>query len=89
MGYKFSSNLSTELETLRRQLDEELLAVERAWGSAEDFLELKELHSPPVKIRLGMIVLADGTDWDPGNGAGVYCYYIVPPAVSPTWNKLG
>lgn len=89
MGYKFSSNLSPELETLRRQLDEELLAVERAWGSAEDFIELKELHAAPDKIRVGMIVLADGTDWDPGAGAGVYCYYIIPPATSATWNKLG
>jgi hypothetical protein len=83
MGYKFSSNLSTELETLRRQLDEELLAIERAWGSAEEFIELKELHSAPVKVRTGMIVLADGTDWDPGSGAGFYGYY------NGQWNKLG
>lgn len=83
MGYKYSSNLSPDPEMLRRQLDEELTAIERAWGSAEDFFELKELHSAPVKIRLGMVVLADGTDWNPGSGQGVYCYY------NSQWNKLG
>lgn len=83
MGYKYSSNLSSDSETLRRQLDEELTALERAWGSAEEFMELKELHSAPVKVRIGMIVLADGTDWDPGSGQGFYGYY------NGQWNKLG
>lgn len=45
--------------------------------------ELQELHVAPVKLRNFMIVAADGTDWDPGAGQGVYAYY------NGTWNKLG
>ena len=45
--------------------------------------DLEELHVAPAKPRLGMIRLADGTDWDPGSGQGVYAYY------NSTWNFLG
>lgn len=41
------------------------------------------LYAPPAKIKEGMIVLADGTDWNPGLGAGFYGYY------NGSWNKLG
>lgn len=44
---------------------------------------LEELHAAPIKPRLGMVVLADGTDWNPGSGQGVYAYY------NSAWNKLG
>ena len=37
----------------------------------------------PTKPRDGMIRRADGTGWNPGAGAGVYCFY------SAAWNKLG
>lgn len=35
---------------------------------------LDELHVAPSKPRTGMIVLADGGDWNPGSGAGFYGY---------------
>ncbi|MGW8178205.1 MAG: hypothetical protein ACWGQW_05470 [bacterium] len=40
------------------------------------------LHEEPEKYYTGMLVLADGTDWDPGSGEGIYCYY------DAQWNKL-
>lgn len=39
-----------------------------------DNLTLVELHAEPVKPRTGMVVLADGTNWNPGSGAGFYGY---------------
>lgn len=30
------------------------------------------LHAAPARFRAGMVVCADGTDWDPGYGAGLY-----------------
>ena len=32
------------------------------------------LHAEPPKPREGQVVLADGSDWDPGSGAGPYMY---------------
>lgn len=33
------------------------------------------LHAPPPRVRDGLLVVADGTDWNPGSGAGPYMYY--------------
>ena len=41
-----------------------------------------ETHVAPTKPRTGDIRLADGTNWNPGTGQGVYAYY------NSTWNKL-
>ena len=52
----------------------ELQDLARALSEAAEFVQLQELHAAPAKPRAGMIVLADGTDWDPGAGAGFYGY---------------
>jgi hypothetical protein len=57
--------------------------TEEEFNAGRDAHYLQELHNEPPKPRTGMVVLADGTDWDPGSGAGVYCYY------DGSWNKLG
>lgn len=40
-------------------------------------------YAAPSKLVTGTIVLADGTDWNPGSGAGFYGYY------AGSWHKLG
>jgi hypothetical protein len=42
-------------------------------------------HVEPAKLRDGDIRLADGTDWNPGSGKGVYWY----DADATTWKLLG
>jgi hypothetical protein len=37
-------------------------------------LELRETNAAPSKPREGMIVRADGTNWNPGTGKGLYTY---------------
>ena len=49
----------------------------------QDLAMLARLHAEPVRPRSGMVVFADGTDWNPGTGEGIYAYY------NGTWNKLG
>lgn len=51
-----------ELERLAAALD------------APDITAYKVLHVEPSKPREGMIVVADGSDWDPGDGPGQYMY---------------
>jgi hypothetical protein len=43
---------------------------------------LDETHVAPVKPRVGDLKLADGTNWNPGSGQGIYAYY------NSVWNKL-
>lgn len=54
------------------QLELERLALQLA--EAQDYAFLKTLYAAPGKPREGMIVMADGTGWNPGSGAGVYAY---------------
>ncbi len=44
---------------------------------------LETLYVAPAKPREGMIVLCDGTHWNPGSGAGFYGYH------GGAWSKLG
>lgn len=39
-----------------------------------DVTQYNVLHVEPEKPREGQVVVADGTDWDPGDGAGQYMY---------------
>jgi hypothetical protein len=47
-----------------------------------DSVKYTALHVEPDKIEDGLTVRADGTDWNPGSGEGLYMYY------NSTWNKL-
>ena len=40
-------------------------------------------NAAPAKPRTGDLRLADGTNWNPGSGQGVYCYY------GSAWHFLG
>lgn len=37
-------------------------------------VELRKVHKEPARPRQGMSAYADGTDWDPGEGEGLYTY---------------
>jgi len=41
------------------------------------------LHAAPARPQEGMLVSADGTDWNPGSGAGMYQYR------ASAWHYLG
>ena len=61
----------------------ELLRIKQALDRASPSLDLEVLHAEPDRIKNGMIVEADGTDWNPGSGAGTYILR------SGAWVKLG
>jgi len=55
--------------------------LQQLFTKLEDYLRqqsqenpLLELHVAPDKPHGGMMVIADGVDWNPGNGRGVYWY---------------
>ena len=68
----------------RAELPQELDNLQR-WteGPTLPFFILEETHAAPDKLLAGMVVWADGTNWDPGSGAGLYWYD------GSTWNLLG
>lgn len=52
----------------------ELRAIANAFTSQQPFANLQTLNVAPSKPREGMIIKADGTNWNPGSGAGFYGY---------------
>lgn len=49
---------------------------------AVDGVTYKVLHIAPEKPRDGLVVFADGTNWNPGAGAGLY------ERAGGAWSKL-
>ena len=72
-----------EPDDIPRFLNEELPRISREMSGASDYIMLNVLNVAPDKPRAGMLVEADGTNWDPGSGAGTYIYR------SGAWVKLG
>ena len=48
-----------------------------------NYLEMGERNEEPQRPQEGMIVFADGSNWNPGSGQGIYAYY------GSAWVKLG
>jgi hypothetical protein len=51
---------------------QELLRVAEALQLVEDGMYLPIRAVPPKKMREGMLAIADGTNWNPGAGKGLY-----------------
>ena len=60
----------------------ELQAISEATYGAAPELQLIPKAVAPVKPRTGMVVFANGVDWNPGSGAGVYVW------TGSAWSKL-
>lgn len=69
---------------LQRFLREELNKLKAAIDAvAEGFAPV--VYAAPAKPRDGMLRNADGTQWNPGSGAGLYRY----DGTTSTWKPLG
>ena len=71
----------SNLEELRRYVEEELEKLSKEFNETIA-LDLRTVHQEPKRPREGMIVSADGTDWNPGDGGGAYEF------VGGVWRKL-
>jgi hypothetical protein len=60
-----------------------LQSIARAFQLQVAFLQLQTLNVAPTKPREGMVVLADGVNFNPGAGAGFYGYR------GAAWHLLG
>lgn len=65
---------------VRQYLDDELNKIAEILNSV--YLHLDPQSSAPARPSNGVLAYADGTNWNPGAGAGVYAY------IGGTWTKL-
>lgn len=64
-------------------LQRELSVISRTLQGKVSSVWMAPRNVAPDKPRDGLLVKADGTNWDPGSGEGVYCYY------GAAWHYLG
>lgn len=73
----------TQGSDITRFLREELERANNATESTWTHETLEKLTQEPTRKRVGMMVYADGSLWNPGSGEGVYIL------LSSGWQKLG
>ena len=73
----YTDDLAYLREYLGREFNRLLAAFEEV-----ELLQVEELSAEPERPREGMIRFADGTNWNPGDGRGVYFY------TGTVWNRL-
>lgn len=73
MAYRPSNNpIPSDPKALSEWIRSEFLAVSRAHADRSDGVHLNVMNKAPNKPRDGMIVEADGVNFNPGSGAGLY-----------------
>lgn len=82
MEYQPESFAGGTQEQLVAWLQQELSKVRQVLNGKQD-AEVRFRTSPPEKVREGLIAAADGVNWNPGAGAGLYLFR------DGTWWKLG
>ena len=83
MSYRYIPSTGiTDADALRSWIEDNLNRISLAFEQ-QSFLILPELNKAPAKPRDGLVVRADGINWNPGAGQGVYCFY------NSTWNHMG
>jgi hypothetical protein len=71
----------TDPAALARYVEEQFQLIAQAFARGHA-RQLDVLYVEPAKLYDGLIAVADGTEWDPGSGAGVYV------RVAGNWEKL-
>ena len=74
MSYSPSPSSANTVDNLRLWVNNELIRIANNFTVEAQSTRLPVLHSSPKKPQTGEIVFADGTDWNPGSGRGLYYY---------------
>lgn len=74
MSYRLPTGDTQDLEQTLLLLSKAVEELQKSIGMVTNVV--------PVRPIEGMVRIADGTNWDPGSGAGMYLY------LGGAWNKL-
>jgi hypothetical protein len=74
MSYRSQPTAATTLADLRSWANRELQRITLAFDQTRSEVILSPLSQAPAKPQPGQLVFADGTNWNPGSGRGLYYY---------------
>jgi hypothetical protein len=73
MRYTPLPSQASTVEDLRRWVTNELQRIATSAEAAQT-PTISVSFTPPAKPAVGQLAFADGTQWDPGSGRGLYYY---------------
>ena len=74
--YAAPATAPTEQLAFRAWVLDELSTISTSFSEVEtDTVILKQWNAEPAKLYDGLLAYADGSNWNPGSGEGLYSYY--------------
>ena len=74
MSYQLSPTSASTVNDLRGWVSNELIRVGLSISTESQTTTIPVITSAPAKPQIGQVVFADGTNWNPNNGRGLYYY---------------
>ena len=74
MSYKPQMVNSNTISNIVSWIFRELTRISNTFTKERANTNIPVIHEAPEKPQVGDIRFADGTDWDPSHGAGLYLY---------------
>lgn len=71
---KLDRNRNRNVDDVLDYVNDQLATLQQRFDNGIDYVKITVSHQAPARPRKGMIVYADGTDWNPGSGEGLYVY---------------
>jgi hypothetical protein len=79
---RYQPQYGSSIEAVYRELQRVSAALDELYDGVHEVR-----NAAPERLKLGMLAHADGTNWNPGAGPGVYSYEGTSTA-SAAWVKL-
>ena len=81
MSYVPTTSSAQSLPDFKNWISGELVRISNTFTTSRQSLNIPVINAEPAKPQVGDVVFADGTNWNPGGGRGLYYY-------DTSWTKI-
>ena len=74
MSYLPTTTSAQSLSDFRNWIAGELVRISNSFTTSRQTLNIPVINAAPAKPQVGDVVFADGTNWNPSGGRGLYYY---------------
>lgn len=74
MSYVPTNSSAQSLNDFNRWISSELVRISNSFTTSRQTLNIAVVNAEPLKPQVGDVVFADGTNWNPSGGRGLYYY---------------
>ena len=74
MSYVPTNSSAQSFNDFNRWISGELVRISNSFTTSRQTLNISVVNAEPSKPQVGDVVFADGTNWNPSGGRGLYYY---------------